>query len=94
MNTAWTILLIAVAVLNLICFFLMRYDKQCAKKGKRRVPERVLFLSAGCFGALGGVAAMQLFRHKTKHRSFRIVFPLLLVLQLLILFFAAYKGLV
>lgn len=93
MNTAWTILLIAVAVLNLICFFLMRYDKQCARKGKRRVPERVLFLSAGCFGALGGVAAMHLFRHKTKHRSFRIVFPLLLVLQLLILFFAAYKGL-
>lgn len=34
-----TILAAALAVLNLISFGLMAYDKRCAKTGKRRVPE-------------------------------------------------------
>jgi hypothetical protein len=28
-----------VLITNLVCFFLMRYDKQCARQGKRRIPE-------------------------------------------------------
>ena len=86
------IIIIAVAVImNLICFFLMRYDKQCAKTGKRRIPEKMLFLSAGLFGAIGGVAAMKLLRHKTKHWYFQTFFPLMMVLQILILGFVIYK---
>ena len=76
------------AVMNLISFFLMRYDKQCAKKGKRRVPERTLFLCAGMFGALGGTAAMWIFRHKTKHWYFRLFFPLMLVIQAAVIAYA------
>ena len=53
-----------------------------AKKGARRVPERTLFLAAGCFGALGGFLGMQVFRHKTKHAKFRILVPLFLVLHI------------
>ena len=41
--------------LNLFSFALMGWDKRCARKGKWRVPEKTLFLAAGCFGALGGV---------------------------------------
>ena len=76
------------AVMNLISFFLMRYDKQCAKKGKQRVPERTLFLCAGMFGALGGTAAMWIFRHKTKHWYFRLFFPLMLVIQAAVIAYA------
>ena len=82
-----------VVVMNLICYFLMRYDKQCARNGKRRVPENVLFLSAGLFGALGGVIAMNTLPHKTRHWNFKTFFPLMLIIQVVILGFVAYKWL-
>lgn len=75
----------ALAVLNLFSFSLMAYDKRCAKAGKRRVPEKTLFLAAACFGALGGVLGMQLCRHKTKHWHFRVFFPLMLAAQIALL---------
>ncbi len=70
------------AALNLLSFSLMAYDKRCARSGKWRVPEKTLFLAAGCFGALGGVLGMTLCRHKTKHWYFRVFFPLMLAAQL------------
>ena len=93
MNLKLIIVIAVVIVMNLICFLLMRYDKQCARQGKRRVPERVLFLSAGLFGALGGVLAMNYLHHKTKHWNFKTFFPLMLILQTVILGFAIYKWL-
>jgi uncharacterized membrane protein YsdA (DUF1294 family) len=75
----------ALLLLNLISFFLMRHDKQCAKKNQRRVPERTLFVSAALFGALGGTLGMFVFRHKTKHWYFRVFFPLMMVLQAAVL---------
>ena len=63
MNTV-AVIAAALAVLNLLSFGLMTYDKHCAKTGKQRVSEKVLFLSAACFGALGGVLGMHLYRHK------------------------------
>ena len=71
----------ALAALNLFSFGLMGYDKRCAQAGKRRIPEKSLFLAAACFGALGGVLGMQIFRHKTKHWYFRVFFPLMLAVQ-------------
>ncbi len=68
--------------LNLFSFSLMGWDKRCARKGKWRVPEKILFLAAGCFGALGGVLGMYVYRHKTKHWYFRIFFPLMLAAQI------------
>ncbi len=67
--------------MSLVSFFLMRHDKQCAKKGKRRIPEKTLFLTAALLGAPGGTAAMWIFRHKTKHWTFRLFFPLMVLLQ-------------
>lgn len=63
-------------------------DKSRAKKHKRRIPERTLFLTA----AFGGAAAMYLtmltIRHKTKHKRFMIGLPLIIFAQaaLLILY--------
>lgn len=88
MNTTVIIAAAALAVLNLISFGLMAYDKRCAKAGKWRVSEKALFLAAACFGALGGVLGMQLCRHKTKHWYFQVFFPLLLVAQIALLAWA------
>lgn len=83
-----TILFIALGVLlatNLTAFLLMRHDKNCAKKGSWRVPEATLFIAAACFGGLGGVLGMQLLRHKTQHWYFKLFFPLMLAVQVLLL---------
>ena len=93
MNPILIVLIAAVLLLNLVSFFLMAHDKQCAKQGKRRVPEKMLFLSAGLFGALGGTLAMFLFRHKTRHWYFRLFFPLMLFLQAAILAYVTVRWL-
>ena len=79
------VILAVLAVLNLISFCLMAYDKRCAKSGKRRVPEKTLFLATACFGGLGGVLGMTLCRHKTKHWYFKVFFPLFLIVQIALL---------
>lgn len=75
----------ALLILNLISFSLMAYDKRCAKMGKWRVSEKVLFLSTACFGGLGGTLGMTLCRHKTKHWYFRLFFPIFLIIQIILL---------
>ena len=48
----------AVAAMNVIAFVLMGVDKIKAKMDKRRIPEKVLFLFAILFGAMGGTIGM------------------------------------
>ena len=93
MDSKLLIALIAVAVLvvaNIVSFLLMAHDKNCAKKGKWRVPEATLFIATACFGGLGGVLGMQLLRHKTQHWYFKLFFPIFLALQVIILALGAY----
>lgn len=88
-----TIVLVAlaiVAIMNIAAFALMGYDKRCARQGRWRVAEKTLFLVTACFGGLGGVLGMKLFRHKTRHWYFRLFFPVLLVLQAAALAVGAY----
>ena len=93
MKTITIIVLGALLLLNIISFFLMRHDKQCARKNQRRVPEKTLFLSAILFGALGGTLGMFVFRHKTKHWYFVLGYWALTVVQLGALAWAAYRYL-
>ena len=83
-----TVVVVAAAllvVMNTISFVLMGHDKRSAQKGKWRVSEKTLFLAAACFGGLGGVLGMKVFHHKTKHWYFRVFFPMLLVIQVILL---------
>lgn len=83
-----TILIVAAIVLvvmNVVAFVLMSVDKQRARRGAWRIPEKTLFLATGLFGGLGGTLGMFLLRHKTKHWYFRYGFPALLILQVVLL---------
>ena len=80
-----TILLILSLAMNIAAFVLMGLDKARAKKGAWRIPEATLFLVTALMGGLGGTAGMFFFRHKTKHWYFRIGFPLLLAVQIVLL---------
>ena len=67
------LLKVFVAVLivgSLISFILYGADKAKARKKAWRIPEKVLLLWGFLCGSVGALAAMQLFRHKTKHWYF------------------------
>ena len=76
---------IVLVLLNAVSFGLMAYDKRCARAGKWRIPEKTLFIATACFGGLGGVLGMVLCRHKTKHWYFKVFFPVLLIVQIVVL---------
>ncbi|HWQ57410.1 MAG TPA: DUF1294 domain-containing protein [Clostridia bacterium] len=78
--------------MSAVLFAVMGADKRRAQTGGRRVRERTLFLLALLGGALGGVAGMRVFRHKTKHASFVIGMPLLLILNLAAAFLILYLN--
>ncbi|MDD2515659.1 MAG: DUF1294 domain-containing protein [Candidatus Gracilibacteria bacterium] len=80
---------IYIIIINLVAFVIMFLDKRYAIKKKWRIREQTLFLLALAGGALGMFFGMSLFRHKTKHSSFRLIVPILIVLDFF-LFYEAY----
>ena len=78
------ILICYLILINIIAFFLMGMDKRKARTGAWRIPEKTLFLSAILGGSIGAIAGMQLFRHKTRHQSFVVGMPVILIVQILL----------
>lgn len=78
------LIMMYMVAISLFGLFQMGYDKKQAKKGFWRVPEKTLFLTAAAGGAMGVFMGMKLFRHKTKHKSFTLGIPMLLMLNLLV----------
>jgi len=72
-----SVLMSWIIFMSIWAFAAMGYDKQQAKKKGRRVPEKNLWLLAFIGGGIGAYIGMQMFRHKTRHTSFRIGFLLL-----------------
>lgn len=67
------IYLLYLSALSLSAFILYASDKVKAKRGARRIPERVLLALSFLGGAAGGYAAMLVCRHKTRKRYFHAV---------------------
>ena len=84
-QTVVVIALAVIAVMNVVSFVLMGIDKRRARRGVWRISERALFLTTACFGGLGGVLGMRVFHHKTQHWYFKVFFPVLLVVQIVLL---------
>ena len=83
-------LLIAMAIISVVALVLYGIDKAKAKKHLWRIPESVL-LGVGFFGgAVGALAAMHLFRHKTNHWYFWVVNVLGLACQVALVIFLAF----
>ena len=70
-------------IINLLGFLIMYIDKQKAKKGAWRIPERTIFIITAFGGGIGTIAGMYTFRHKTQKLKFTIGLPFILILELI-----------
>ena len=69
-------------LINAVGFSVMLYDKYLAKNNLWRIPEKSLFGIAIFGGSLGCIIGMYTARHKTRHKSFTLGMPAILILQL------------
>ena len=70
-------------VINIFGFFIMWLDKQKAKKGKWRIPEKTLFIITALGGGIGTISGMYAFRHKTQKLHFTIGLPTITILEII-----------
>lgn len=75
----------AFILMNLVGLIIMKVDKDRAKKHQYRISENTLWLVAIFGGAVGTTAGMQIYRHKTKHLSFKVGFPILAAAEIILL---------
>lgn len=81
------VLIIYGTLVNVIAFLLYGIDKWKARKGLRRIPERVLLEIAVIGGSVGAYVGMQLFRHKTRKVKFSVGVPIIFFIQIGILLY-------
>lgn len=74
-------------IINLYAIFLMKYDKVKAINNQYRVSEKTLFLIALILGGIGIYIGIYLFRHKTKHVKFTVGIPLIIILNILTIYY-------
>jgi len=77
-------IIIYIISINLITFLTMLIDKKKAKRGSWRIKESTLLTMGLIGGSIGGIAGMYTFRHKTQKPRFVILFPTMLILQIII----------
>lgn len=61
----------------------MWLDKQKAKKGKWRIPEKTIFIVTALGGGFGTITGMYVFHHKTKKLNFTIGLPFITILEII-----------
>lgn len=81
------ILKIYLGVINIVTFFFFAIDKYRAVKNKSRIRIVTLLGMAFAGGSVGALLGIYLLRHKTKKNYFTVGIPLMMVMQVLVLFY-------
>ena len=71
-------------VWNLCVFIMYAVDKSRAKKNKWRISEATLIAVAFFMGGCGALLGMHVLRHKTKHLKFKLLVPIAVVVNVLV----------
>ena len=85
-------LYIYLIIINLIAVIITVHDKSAAVRGTWRVKERTLLLVAALGGSPAMLLTMLLIRHKTRKAKFMVGIPLIMVLQIVIVFLVLHYG--
>lgn len=87
----YKIIIIYLIAINIVGVIINIADKQKAKHHKWRIPEATLFAIAVLGGSIGSYATMKIIRHKTKHKSFMIGFPVIIIIQITLAIYLIFK---
>ncbi len=90
LGSKWGFLWLWLLIINVLALLAYGLDKLLAKLKEhapktRRIPEKTLLLLAALGGGIGAWLGMELFRHKTQHRSFRICVPLFTLIWIVVI---------
>ena len=75
------IVLIYLAMINVVTFFVYGIDKWKSQHNRWRVPESMLLGLAAIGGSVGAWLGMKAWHHKTQHKKFKYGVPVILVVQ-------------
>jgi len=78
-----------VVAINIFSFLVMAYDKRKStqRRSTERTPEGLIFFMAAMFGGIGVYLGMLAFRHKTQKWYFQLGIPLLILQNLVTIYF-------
>ncbi len=82
----YTYFFIYLIIINLVAFIASGLDKKAAINHKRRVREKNLWMLAVIGGSVGLYLSMKVFRHKTKHWHFKYGVPVLIFVQIVVMY--------
>ena len=74
-------------VINVITFLIYGIDKWKAKQGSWRISEATLLMLAVIGGTIGALLGMQVWHHKTMHKKSKYGLPLILLAQIVLIYF-------
>lgn len=81
------VLIMYLVVINFITLAAFAIDKIAAIEGRSRIRIVTLLGSAFIGGSLGGLMAMYLFRHKIRKDYFTVGIPLIMLMQVFVIFY-------
>ena len=85
------IVLIYLAVINVVTFFMYGVDKWKARKSKWRIRETALLGLAVLGGSIGAWLGMKVWHHKTQHKKFKYGVPAIIIVQLALIAYILYR---
>lgn len=85
-------LYIYLIIINLIAVIVTIHDKRAAVKGTWRVKENTLLLISALGGSPAMYLTMLLIRHKTRKPKFMVGIPLILIVELIIIYLVLHYG--
>ena len=81
MYWVYAVLTVYLIIINLVAFHFCRKDKKYSQEGNKRISEGTLFCLAIAGGGIGLYVSMFVHRHKTRHGTFLVGIPAIVVLE-------------